>query len=436
MLPFYKIVVNEHDDTGVDFNAFVDAPAHMKGFIAFGKDTLRYNFNDEKRIVTGVMISAGTPIYRADEQFGEHYVIFDASTIETIRTKFFKQGFNKNVNADHDPNQVIQGATLIDSYIASNTDPKLPSIPEAFDHMKLMDGTWIASYKIQDEALWQSVKEGKFKGFSVEGWFDKVQINVTEKMKIAKFKSDITNITKWDVEIDQDEIKEGVKLTRYNKYNDTTVRVDAGEYVDADGATFLVDADGMVQKMGFRKTNNKMKEQEKKDSLWNMFKSTFLGEEEEQKPEEDNKFAQATSAEGVVVMYDGELGVGTQVFIESEGEQLPAPEGSHQLTLEDGTVKIVVLDGSGVVTEVEDFKEEETNEEVIELRKEVEELIEKIGKAQDDRFKKQEKKIDELTKELKTIKEGEKFKVTPKGGAAKEDKQPLSSSSILANSRK
>ena len=36
-LPFYKIVVNEHDDTGVDFNAFVDAPAHMKRFIAFEK---------------------------------------------------------------------------------------------------------------------------------------------------------------------------------------------------------------------------------------------------------------------------------------------------------------------------------------------------------------------------------------------------------------
>ena len=114
MIPFYKIVVNEHDDTGVDFNAFVDAPAHMKGFIAFGKDQVRYSFNDEKRIVTGVMISTGTPIYRADEQFGEHYVIFDAPTVDMIRKKFFKQGYNQNVNADHDPNKVIDGATLLD----------------------------------------------------------------------------------------------------------------------------------------------------------------------------------------------------------------------------------------------------------------------------------------------------------------------------------
>ena len=34
-LPYYKIVVNEDDESGVDFNSFVDVPAHMKGFISF-----------------------------------------------------------------------------------------------------------------------------------------------------------------------------------------------------------------------------------------------------------------------------------------------------------------------------------------------------------------------------------------------------------------
>tara|TARA_R110002012_G_scaffold81085_1_gene205398 strand:- start:6515 stop:7855 length:1341 start_codon:yes stop_codon:yes gene_type:complete len=444
-LPFYKIVVNEHDDTGVDFNAFVDAPAHMKGFIAFGKDQVRYSFNDEKRIVTGVMISVGTPIYRADEQFGEHYVVFDAPTVETIRTKFFKQGFNKNLNADHDPNQVIQGATLIDSYIASNTDPKLPSIPEAFDHMKLMDGTWIASYKIQDDSLWQSVKDGKFKGFSVEGWFDKVQINVKENhntMKLVKaeqFDKKVSQISKYHINIDEVEIKLHEQLN-YIDVNGEKVPVVSGEYITEKNEKILVDSEGRIQKIGFVKTNNKMAEQEKKDSLWSTLKSFFDSEEStSETPTTETKFAQATTAEGVVVMYDGELATGTQVFIESEGEQLPAPEGSHQLTLEDGMVKIIVLDGSGVVTEIEDFTseaEEAPSEEVIELRKEVEELMKEVGKAQDERFKKLEDKNKALETELKTIKEGGKFKATPKSGAAKDDKQKLSSSSILENSRK
>ncbi len=435
MIPFYKIVVNENDDTGVDFNAFVDAPAHMKSFIAFGKDTIRYSFNDEKRIVTGVMISTGTPIYRADEQFGEHYVVFDAPTVDMIRKKFLKQGYNTNLNADHDPSKVIKGATLLDSYIINSKDDKFPNAPEAFAHMNLQDGTWIASYHVTDDAIWQGVKDGKFTGFSVAGWFDKVKINIKQKqskMQIAQFKQDVTNVTKWDVEIDQDEVKEGVKLTRYNQYNDTTVRIDAGEYVNKDGVTFLVDADGVVQKMGFRKT---IKMKDKKKSLLDRFKAIF---DEVQAEENEQKFAQATTADGVVVMYDGELAQGTILYVEADwGEQLPAPEGDHQLTLEDGTTKIVTVDGTGAVVTVEDFTEDPEEEPAAvetELRAEVEEVLENMSKKFKDQFDAQAKEIKELKAELTAIKKGEKFKTNPNKAAA-EEKPKLSSSSILANSR-
>lgn len=427
MIPFYKIVVNEDDDTGVDFNAFVDAPAHMKSFIAFGKDQVRYSFNEEKRIVTGVMISVGTPIYRADEQFGEHYVVFDAPTVDLIRKKFFKQGYNQNLNADHDPSKVIKGATLLDSYIINSKDSKYPDAPEAFKSMNLQDGTWIASYHVTDEAIWDGVKNGKFNGFSVEGWFDKVKINIKQKhnkMNVAKFKADVTQNTKWDIEIQQDEVKEGVKLTRYNQYNDTTVRLDAGEYITKDGVNFLVDSDGVVQKMGFRKNVKP----EKKKSLLDKFKALF-----DEAEEQEQKFAQATTADGVVVMYDGELGQGTILYVEAEGEErLPAPEGEHQLTLEDGSTKIVMIDGTGAVVTVEDFNAEEVETPVdTELRAEVEEVIEKMSQ----KFEAQDKEIKGLKAELTAIKKGERFQVDPKKGAATQTNN-LSTSSILENSRK
>lgn len=427
MIPFYKIVVNEDDDTGVDFNAFVDAPAHMKSFIAFGKDQVRYSFNEEKRIVTGVMISVGTPIYRADEQFGEHYVVFDAPTVDLIRKKFFKQGYNQNLNADHDPSKVIKGATLLDSYIINSKDSKYPDAPEAFKSMNLQDGTWIASYHVTDDAIWDGVKNGKFNGFSVEGWFDKVKINIKQKhnkMNVAKFKADVTQNTKWDIEIQQDEVKEGVKLTRYNQYNDTTVRLDAGEYITKDGVNFLVDSDGVVQKMGFRKNVKP----EKKKSLLDKFKALF-----DEAEEQEQKFAQATTADGVVVMYDGELGQGTILYVEAEGEErLPAPEGEHQLTLEDGSTKIVMIDGTGAVVTVEDFNAEEVETPVdTELRAEVEEVIEKMSQ----KFEAQDKEIKGLKAELTAIKKGERFQVDPKKGAATQTNN-LSTSSILENSRK
>ena len=80
MLPFYELTINDNDETGVSFNALVDVPAHLKNFVAFGKNkTVKYNFNEEERMVVGVMMSANTFIYRpADEGAPDNNVFFKA----------------------------------------------------------------------------------------------------------------------------------------------------------------------------------------------------------------------------------------------------------------------------------------------------------------------------------------------------------------------
>lgn len=34
------------------------------------------------------------------------------------------------------------------------------------------DGSWITSFKVNDLNLWSEIKEGKFKGFSIQGYFN------------------------------------------------------------------------------------------------------------------------------------------------------------------------------------------------------------------------------------------------------------------------
>lgn len=327
MYPFFKIQVGETDELGIDFNSFVDAPAHMKAMIHFN-NKVHYQFNEEKRIVTGVMISANTPIYRNSRDFGRHYVIFDAKTIDIIRKKFFKNGFIQNLNANHDMKQLIKGAYLIDSYIVSTSDPRYPNVPEAFEDQKIIDGSWIGSYFIEDNALWQDVKAGKFNGFSVEGWFDKIEVKVKQKHK---------------------------KMTK---------------------------SKSIWERMGFTSDVPKV------------------------------EFATATTADGTVVSWEGDLMEGTMCFVEVDGEQIPAPEGEHELTLEDGTVKIITLDGTGMVTAVSDL--EPLNEELEELKSEVAEVMKKTLAEVNDRFVKLEKENADLKAEMEAILKGDKFASTPK----------------------
>ena len=172
MLPFYELTVDESQDTGVDFNAFVLRPAHGKPYFAFNKENkIQYHFNEEKRIVTGVMISANTPIYRSNP---DRFVLFKPKTIRLIRKKNLENGFANNVNEEHNPNKVITGVRMVSDYIISD----VRQLPIMFRNQNLQVGTWIRSYFISNPSIWRKIKKGEFGGYSVEGYFDNKEIKL------------------------------------------------------------------------------------------------------------------------------------------------------------------------------------------------------------------------------------------------------------------
>ncbi len=74
-LPLYDIIIDLDDpETTVSFNSLVANPAHEKSFETFSKK-IAYQFNDEEQVITGVAISANTPIFRRDPQTGEEYYV-------------------------------------------------------------------------------------------------------------------------------------------------------------------------------------------------------------------------------------------------------------------------------------------------------------------------------------------------------------------------
>ena len=65
------------------------------------------------------------------------------------------------------------------------------------------------------------------------------------------------------------------------------------------------------------------------------------------------EFGEGVLMDGTAIAYEGDLAVGTQVFVVADGEQIPAPEGTHALGGEYEGVSIVT-DASGVVIEIID----------------------------------------------------------------------------------
>ena len=125
--------------------------------------------NEERRIVSGVLMLANTPIYRRDEQNGEYNVIFTPDTIEKIVNKFFKQSNQASVNGMHNADFTIDGVYMFESFIIDKS--RGIKAPEGFGDIP--EGSWFGSFKVENQDIWDSyIKTGVFKGFSVEGMFN------------------------------------------------------------------------------------------------------------------------------------------------------------------------------------------------------------------------------------------------------------------------
>jgi hypothetical protein len=165
-LPIYRISIDlENPNTTVSFNSLVSNPAHEKSFQTFSK-VQRYEFNDEKQIVTGVAISADFPIYRkqGNEEF---YVVFDKQAISDIVVDYARKGNFNNLNVEHNSKDLVNNAFMVMLYQIDNE--KGFTAPERFKDES--DGSLLVSYKILDKEVYERAKSGELTGFSIEGDF-------------------------------------------------------------------------------------------------------------------------------------------------------------------------------------------------------------------------------------------------------------------------
>lgn len=170
-LPVFELNIDENyeSETGVFAVSIVSAPAIEENALFFTED-VEFNFkmeNEDQRIISTPILVANKKIYRNSEEFGEHYIVFTKETIRKIMQKYFAMGYQTNSNLEHNPLMALDGITMFESYQIDRQRGINP--PNEFKD--LSDGSWYGSMKVTDSETWELIKNGEFKGVSVEGSF-------------------------------------------------------------------------------------------------------------------------------------------------------------------------------------------------------------------------------------------------------------------------
>lgn len=350
----FELVIDIDDESGVTAIALVDQPAIDSNWMAFSQQA-EYKFavkDEEKRIIEGYFMVADLLIPRIGENGEKFFVKFSAKTIEQIREKQSRLGLNNNFNLMHDPRQIAEGVYMLDNLIIDNERGKVA--PKEFE--KVPNGSLWGSAKVDNDEIWEQVKNGEFKGFSVEGMFKQLEPVTMDEETINKIIKTIQDFEK--------SIEDNVQLS-----NKQTIDNMSKETLDK-------------------------------------VKSLIFGEEKtevavEATPEvTEIKLMAAELADGTMINIDPALEVGAVVTVEVEGEVAPMPNGDYPLA--DGTVVTVMEGAISDIKEVEAEEEEAMETEATPVAETVTEAkIRKIIESTETVFNEQFAK---LTEELETVK--------------------------------
>ena len=156
----------ENEFSGIEAISVVENPAIEEDFIALKKQQVKLaEVDKEKRILMGAALVPNKKIYRTNGE-DEYNIFFSEDTVRKASELFLSRGKQNNSTLEHDVK--LNGLSVVESWIIEDKK-KDKSRKYGFD---LPIGTWMVSVKVNNDEVWNNfVKEGKVKGFSIEGFF-------------------------------------------------------------------------------------------------------------------------------------------------------------------------------------------------------------------------------------------------------------------------
>jgi len=169
-MKIFELILDKNTD-GVDAISVVDRPAIEENFIALKEqhEVKLAEVDTDKRILMGAALVPNKMIYRKNGE-EEYNVFFSTDTIKKASELFLINGNQNNATLMHDKS--VKDMSVVESWIIDN-----PEMDKSKEYgFSLPKGTWMISMKCNNQDIWDKVKAGEIKGFSIEEYFaDKAQ---------------------------------------------------------------------------------------------------------------------------------------------------------------------------------------------------------------------------------------------------------------------
>lgn len=171
-----EMIIKDENVDGVFAISLVDKPAIQEDFIYLSSHEIELKVtNEEKREVVGIALVPDKKIYRNVD--GEEFnIYFTAQTIEKTNELFMKNLNLNKITSQHERD--VEGVSVIESWIVEDSKQDKSNIY----NLNAPVGSWIVKMKVYNDSEWVRVKNGEYKGFSIEGKYKEAEVKASEQV--------------------------------------------------------------------------------------------------------------------------------------------------------------------------------------------------------------------------------------------------------------
>lgn len=246
------------DSNAVFAIALVEDPAIMFDFVYLSNNPTKnlILLAEEKQMIYTPVLIPNQRIVRMGADNEPYQIFFSAETIEEAAQDYMTAKKTDEFNSEH-TGQKLNGVQVVESWIVDEPS-KDKSTLLGFDVPK---GTWMQGIKINDPKTLSKVKDGTFKGISIEGYFDEhlTELNANKLNKLEMKETNtllgdilakLSNLSSKKVALASAEIEGGGAIYTEGEFTEgATVYLDEemknvadkGSYVLANGDVLTVD---------------------------------------------------------------------------------------------------------------------------------------------------------------------------------------------------
>ena len=175
-LPIIELFIDdEKAEDGVQAISLVEYPAIEENFVALSSHKVEFKtVNEEKRIIVGLALIPNKKIYRRNKNY-EYNIIFSEDTVKKASELYLKSLKNNSTTLEHQ--ELTTGVSVIESWIVEDAEMDKSNLYG----LNAVKGSWVVTMKVDNDEVWQDVKDKKYLGLSIEGMFSDKQQELSKE---------------------------------------------------------------------------------------------------------------------------------------------------------------------------------------------------------------------------------------------------------------